>query len=613
MQPSMPDEEFAFGGARRARLIRRTSVCLGAFAAAAMVAYQLAGLTEWYRLAGDLALLLGCVLAWSLCRAGRIGRAAQVLIWATLVGISVIAYATGGYRSPAANGFLTLVAFAGWLLGMRYMVAVTLLSLAILVTFFVLGETGLLPPPAPSRPLVHFLSAAIALALGGLLFYYVVRESNLGLAQEKALRDDLKRANDELEQKVADRTRELSAAKDAAERASRAKGAFLANMSHEIRTPIHAIVGLTEIVQRESSDERAKERLALVSQASDHLLTLINNVLDISKIESGKLELAASEMRIDDVFERVLSMLHDEALRKGLQLRAELDVDASRPVLGDATRLMQVLLNFAANAVKFTPAGSVVLRGRMLEGNLFRFEVEDTGIGIAPADQARIFESYFQADGALTRTQPGSGLGLAINRYLARAMGGEVGLQSTPGVGSLFWFTARLPLAPASIAPARAPAADFGAAQAEAMLRGVLAGARLLVVDDNEVNRIVARAQLDAVGIAVDEAADGAQAVEMAGRGHYDLILMDVHMPVLDGIEAARRIRRLDACRETPIIALTADAFESERQRCLEAGMSDHLAKPLQAARLYTALAQWLARVPVKVQSVNQAPARDVH
>ena len=612
MQQSMPVEELAFGDARRARLIRWTSACLGAFAAAAMVAYQLAGLTEWYRLAGDLALLLGCVLAWSLCRAGRIGRAAQVLIWATLVGISVIAYATGGYRSPAANGFLTLVAFAGWLLGMRYMFAVTLLSLAILVAFFVLGETGLLPPPATSRPLVHFLSAAIALALGGLLFYYVVRESNLGLAQEKALRDDLKRANDELEQKVADRTRELSAAKDAAERASRAKGAFLANMSHEIRTPIHAIVGLTEIVQRESSDERAKERLALVSQASDHLLTLINNVLDVSKIESGKLELAASEMRIDDVFERVLSILHDEALRKGLQLRAELDVDASRPVLGDATRLVQVLLNFAANAVKFTPAGGVVLRGRTLEGDLFRFEVEDTGIGIAPADQARIFESYFQTDGALTRTQPGSGLGLAINRYLARAMGGEVGLQSTPGVGSLFWFSARLPPAPASIAPARAPTADFGAAEAEAMLRGVLAGARLLVVDDNEVNRIVARAQLDAVGIAVDEAADGAQAVEMAGRGHYDLILMDVHMPVLDGIEAARRIRRLDACRETPIIALTADAFESERQRCLEAGMSDHLAKPLQAARLYTALAQWLARVPVKVQSVNPAPARDV-
>jgi len=605
MHQRMAGDALAFGDARRARLIEWTSAWLGAFAVAAIVVLQLAGLTEWYRLAGDLALLLGCVLAWSLCRAGQTGRAAQVLVWTSLAGISLVAYATGGYRSPAANGFLTLVAFAGWLLGMRYMVAVTLLSLAILVTLFALGQTGLLPAPAASRPLVHFSSAAIALALGGLLFYYVVRELNLGLAQEKALRDDLKRANDELEHKVAERTRELSDAKDAAERASRAKGEFLANMSHEIRTPIHAIVGLTEIVQRESADERAKERLALVAQASDHLLTLINNVLDISKIESGKLELAASEMRIDDVFERVLSILHDEALRKGLQLRGELDIEANRPVLGDATRLVQVLLNFAANAVKFTPAGSVVLRGRAQGGQLFRFEVEDSGIGIAAADRERIFDSFVQADGALTRTQSGSGLGLAINRHLAHAMGGEVGVHSTPGAGSLFWFTARLPPAPASVAPARAPAADFGAAQAEAMLRGALAGARLLVVDDNEVNRIVARAQLDAVGIAVDEAADGAQAVEMAGRVHYDLILMDVHMPTLDGIEAARRIRRRGACRETPIIALTADAFESERQRCIEAGMSDHLVKPLQAARLYTALARWLARAPDRARSAG--------
>ncbi|MEO8123514.1 MAG: response regulator [Burkholderiales bacterium] len=602
MQETKRIEELAFGDERRARLIRWTSVWLGAFAVAAMVSLQLVGLTEPHRLAGTLALLLGCVVAWSLCRVGQVARGGQVLVWTSLAGISVVAFASGGYRSPATNGFLTVVAFAGWLLGMRYMIAATLLSLAIMVVLFVLSQIGLLPPPAPSHPLVLFSTAAISLALGGLLFYYVVREMRIGLAQEKALRDDLKRANDELEHKVAERTRELSGALDAAERASRAKSAFLANMSHEIRTPIHAILGLAEIVQRESTDARAKERLALVSQASDHLLTLINNVLDFSKIESGKLELAASEMRIDDVFQRVLSILHDEALRKGLQLRGELDVDASGRVLGDATRLAQVLLNFAANAVKFTPAGSVVLRGQALESHLFRFEVEDSGIGVAPADQARIFESFEQADGALTRVQTGSGLGLAINRYLVRAMGGEVGLQSTPGVGSRFWFTARLPPAPAGATAARAPAAEVGVEQAEALLRGALAGVRLLVVDDNEVNRIVARAQLDAVGIAADDAADGAQAIAMAERSHYDLILMDVHMPTLDGIEATRRIRRLDAYRDTPIIALTADAFASDRQRCIDAGMSDHLAKPLQAGRLYTALAQWLVSAQDKSQ-----------
>ena len=594
MQETRRIEELAFGDARRARLIRWTSVWLGAFAVAAMAGLQFAGLTEPRRFAGTVALLLGCIVAWSLCRAGHVARGGQVLVWTSLACISVVAFVSGGYRSPATNGFLTVVAFAGWLLGMRYMVAATLLSLAVMIALFVLDAIGLLPPPAPSHPLVLFSTAAISLALGGLLFYYVVREMRIGLAQEKALRDDLKRANDELEQKVAERTRELSGALDAAERASRAKGAFLANMSHEIRTPIHAIVGLTEIVQRESTDVRAKERLALVSQASDHLLTLINNVLDVSKIESGKLELAASEMRIDNVFQRVLSILDDEASRKGLQLRGELDVDASRPVLGDATRLAQVLLNFAANAVKFTPAGSVVLRGRALEGQLFRFEVEDSGIGVAPGDQARIFNSFEQADGALTRAQSGSGLGLAINRYLVRAMGGEVGLQSTSGVGSLFWFTVLLPPVPVGAAAARQPAAGVSVAQAEAMLRGTLSGVRLLVVDDNEVNRIVARAQLDAVGIVADDAADGAQAITMAGRRSYDLILMDVHMPTLDGIEATRRIRQLEAYRDTPIIALTADAFASDRQRCIDAGMSDHLAKPLQAARLYTALAQWL-------------------
>jgi CheY-like chemotaxis protein len=395
----------------------------------------------------------------------------------------------------------------------------------------------------------------------------------ISLAKEKALREGLKRANDELEQKVAERTHELSDAKEAAERANRAKGAFLANMSHEIRTPIHAILGLTEIVQRESSDARAKARLALVSQASDHLLTLINNVLDVSKIESGKFELAEAEMRVGDVFTRVMTMLQAEALRKGLALRGELDIDASRCVLGDATRLTQVLLNFAANAVKFTPSGSVVLRCRVLEGDLFRFEVQDSGIGVAPADQARIFESFEQVDGALTRNQPGSGRGLAISRHLVRAMGGEVGLQSAPGEGSLFWFIVRLPPAPALVA-ARAPAPEVDAAQAEVMLRGALAGARLLVVDDNEVNRIVARAQLDAVGIAADDASDGAQAVEMAARTAYDLILMDVHMPRLDGVEATRRIRQLDGYRDTPIIALTADAFDVDRRRFLDAGRS---------------------------------------
>jgi signal transduction histidine kinase/ActR/RegA family two-component response regulator len=590
------------GDARRARLIEWTSVSLGAFAIAAMIVLQLAGLTEPRRLAGTLALLGGSTVAWLLCRAGRVTLGGQALVWSSFAAITVVAYATGGYRSPATNGYLTVVAIAGWLLGVRFMIAATALSLAAITGLFILGQLSLLPPPASSHPLVLFATAMVPLAIGGLLFYYLVREMQNSLAKEKALHEGLRRANDELEQKVAERTHELSDAKEAAERANRAKGAFLANMSHEIRTPLHAILGLTELVQRESSDARARARLALVSQASDHLLTLINNVLDVSKIESGKFELAEAELRVGEVFERVMTMLQDAASRKGLQLRGELDIDASRRVLGDATRLTQVLLNFAANAVKFTPSGSVVLRCRALEGDMFRFEVQDSGIGVAPADQARIFESFEQADDAPTRNQPGSGLGLAINRHLVRAMGGEVGLESAPGEGSLFWFTAKLPPAPALVA-ARTAATEVDAAQAEAMLRGVLAGSRLLVVDDNEVNRIVARAQLDAVGIAADDASDGVQAVEMAARTAYDLILMDVHMPKLDGVEATRRIRQLEGYRDTPIIALTADAFDVDRRRFLDAGMSDHVAKPLQAGPLYRVLAQWLSVAPGSVRA----------
>ena len=480
---------------------------------------------------------------------------------------------------------------------MRSMVVVTLLSLLTVLGFYLLGSAGVLPPPAPTTPIVQFATTSMAIVLGGLLFYFVGGEMRRNWSEEVALRQALRQANDELEAKVAQRTLELSLAKDAAEQASRAKGAFLANMSHEIRTPMHAILGLSEVMQRETTDPRTRERLTLVTQASDHLLTLINNVLDISKIESGKFDLAAVEMRVGDVFARVLAMLQEEALRKGLKLVGELDVDASRRVLGDPTRLAQVLLNFAGNAIKFTPSGMVTLRCRVQHGagprQLFRFEVQDTGIGVTAADQARIFESFEQADDALTRNHSGSGLGLAINRHLVRAMGGEVGLQSTPGRGSLFWFTAQLP--PAPVLGSVEPAPALAAGEAERLLRSEHAGARLLVVDDNEVNRIVARAQLNAIGLDADDAADGEQAVEMAGRATYDLILMDVHMPALDGVEATRRIRRLERYRDTPIIALTADAFSADRQRYLDAGMSDHLAKPLQAQHLYAALAHWLA------------------
>ncbi|MBK9685234.1 MAG: response regulator [Rubrivivax sp.] len=606
--PETSPPGFTLQEERRSQFIRLATWVAGGFALIAIAVLEWRGMTEWRRLVANLGVLAGMVAANLLCRRGRVGAAAQVLVWSGFAAITLVCYATGGFRSAASNLYLTLVAFAGWLLGLRQMVLATVLALAIMLGLFLLGAAGLLPPPAPTIALLQFGTTWIGIVLGGMLFYFVVGEMHRSWLEEVALRERLKRANDELEAKVAQRTRELQLAKEAAERASRAKGDFLASMSHEIRTPLHAILGLSEVLWREVAEPAARERLALVTQASDHLLALVNNVLDISKIESGKIELAAVEMHLGNVFSRVLGMLREEARRKGLELTGELDVDASRRVVGDPTRLGQVLLNFAANAIKFANRGAVSLRCRALDdaAGLYRFEIEDSGPGVPEADRARIFEPFEQVGPALQRARAGSGLGLTINRYLVHAMGGEIGLRSEPGAGSLFWFTARLPAAPAAPGAEDDVGLTGGADTAEHLLRTAFAGSRVLVVDDNEVNRIVARAQLGAVGLEPDDAADGLQALErVAGGVGYDIILMDVHMPKLDGVEATRRIRALAPHRHTPIIALTADAFSADRERFLDAGMSDHLPKPLQARQLYAMLAHWLARAA----SEREAPA----
>jgi len=271
--------------------------------------------------------------------------------------------------------------------------------------------------------------------------------------------------------------------------------------------------------------------------------------------------------------------------------------------------LTQVLLNFTANALKFTQAGGVTLRCRLLQedenGAMYRFEVQDSGIGISTDDQSRIFEAFVQVDDSIVRRRAGSGIGLTINRCLVKAMGGELGVQSTPGQGSMFWFTVRLQQPAPVAAPTASPADDVGLVEVEDRLRGILRGAKVLVVDDDEVNRIVARAQLNRVGLDAEEAPDGLQAVELARRAHYDLILMDVHMPVLNGIEATRQIRCIEGYRDTPIIALTADVFNAPRQRLLDAAMSDRLVKPVQASELYQMLARWLTPESMRKQTLG--------
>lgn len=394
---------------------------------------------------------------------------------------------------------------------------------------------------------------------------------------------------------------ELNKSLELAETANLTKSAFLVNMSHEIRTPMNAITGLTHLLHRSKLNSEQTKHLDRIDESANHLLSIIENVLELSKIEAGNFELERRSFDLESITKRIRSMFTEQTRGKHLSMKMDV-ADVPRWLHGDSVCLQQALLNLVGNAIEFTHKGSIALQISEVETQgeriLLRFEVRDTGIGIDPEAILGLFNRFEKADNSITRQFGGTGLGLALTQSLVKLMGGEIGVESKKGQGSTFWFTAWFTRADEVVSAAE-PDEKSGAEQ---QLLDKHEGARILVVEDNLINREVAAAMLTQVGLLVDTAENGMVALTKIRDEVYDLVLMDVQMPLMDGLDATRAVRSMYASSSTaspnkknlPILAMTANVFAESRQACLDVGMNDFVAKPVNPQSLYAKLLHWL-------------------